>query len=153
MKRFIIILLALVPLGAAAQNSQIEAMAEKYADRDGFSTTVVKGKISSGFAGSLNIENVDISNIIKDISSIIVIRADRPVEEFTREVERAVVEGYSTVLSSNADGERVRFLLSEADGGRHSEFVIVILGPKTNLLVSIVGDYTLGRVTKPENGD
>jgi hypothetical protein len=151
MKRFIMIMLVFIPFGVAAQNRQIETIAAKYADKEGFSTTVVKGKISSGFAGSLNIESVDISNLIKNISSIIVIRAEKPVAEFATEVENALTEGYSTVLSSSANGERVRFLLSESDDEHESEFVIVILGKETNLVVSIVGNYTLGKVTKPNN--
>jgi hypothetical protein len=150
MKRLILILLALVPLGASAQNRAIEALAGKYSDRDGFSTTVIKGDLSNGFAGSLNVEGVDISNIIRNISSIIVVRSERPDEEFSREVSGAVASGYSTVLSSSSDGERVRFLLAENGGGKN-EFVIVITGPDTNLLVSIVGDYTLGKVTRPNN--
>jgi hypothetical protein len=150
MKRLIITLLAFVPLGAAAQSRAIEALATKYADREGFSTTVVKGDISTGFVGSLTIESVDISNIIKDISSIIVIRSTRPDEEFTRAVNRAVAEGYSTVLSSSSGGEHVRFLLSE-DRDRENEFVIAISGDTTNILVSIVGNYTLGKVSKPKN--
>jgi hypothetical protein len=148
MKRLIIILLAIVPIGAAAQNRAIEALAEKYTDRDGFSTTVIKGNLSNGFAGSLDIEGVDISNIIRNISSIIVVRSETPDEEFTREVKRAVTNGYSTVLSSNSDGEQVRFLLSEPTDGRKNEFVIAITGRETNLIVSIVGDYTLGEINK-----
>ncbi len=152
MKRYIIILLMFVPLWASAQNRTIEALAKKYSDRDGFSTTVIKGDLglSNGFAGSLNIENVDISNLIKDISSIIVVRAEEPDGEFAREVGRAVETGYSTILSSSTGGERVRFLLSENDKGSNNEFVIVITGKETNLVVSIVGDYTLGKVTRQE---
>lgn len=147
MKRLIIIALALVPLGAAAQNRAIEALARKYADIDGFSTTVIKGDLSKGFAGSMNIEGVDISNVVKNITSIIVVRSEERNDKFTREVSEAVSTGYYTVLSSSSDGEKVRFLLSESPGG-NNEFVIVITGRDTNLLVSIVGDYTLGKVTK-----
>lgn len=149
MKRCMILLLSLVPLGAWAQNRAIEAIAKKYADRDGFSTTVVKGDIASGFAGSLDIESVDITNLIRDISSIIVVRSERPDDEFSHEVSVAVATGYSTVLSASTNGEQVRFLLSERADERGREFVIFITGKETNLVVSIVGDYTLGKVSKP----
>jgi hypothetical protein len=133
---------------AAAQNRAITSLAKKYADREGFSTTVVKGDISSGFAGSLDVEGVDISNIIRDISSIVVIRSESPDANFAREVERAVSEGYSTMLSASSEGEKVRFLLSDSRSEAGNEFVIVILGPETNLLVSIVGDYKLGKMSR-----
>jgi hypothetical protein len=156
MKRFLILLsfvlalLTSLPLGAAAQNRAIEALANKYSDRAGFSSMIVKGDISTGFVGSLNIEAVDISNIIRDISSIVVVRSTWPDADFSREVTRAVADGYSTVMSSSSDGDHVRFLLSDDDRRRESEFVIVILGDTTNLLVSIVGDYKLGKVSHPE---
>lgn len=157
MRRFIILFLTIVPLGAAAQSRAIEALAEKYADRNGFTTTVVKGDLSRGFVGSLDIESVDISNILKDISSIIVVRASRPDDNFTRDVNEAVARGYSTVVSSTDGEDRVRFLLSEnpvaaavagaGEGSNRKEFVIAITGVTTNIVVSIVGDYTLGKVT------
>ncbi len=149
MRRYILILLAIIPLGAAAQNKAIEALAKKYADRDGFSTTVVKGDLSSGFAGSIDLDNLDISNIIKDISTIIVVRAHKPDPVFTREVNNAVATGYATVMSASSEGERVRFLLSEKPSAKSkNEFVITISGKKTNLVVSITGNYKLGKVTK-----
>jgi hypothetical protein len=99
---------------------------------------------------------------MRDISSIIVIRSDQPDAEFISEVNAAVAQGYTTILSSSSEGDWVRFLLAEgrgsgsSDGGSgssgsdKSEFVIAITGTKTNLLVSIVGNYTLGGVTKDE---
>ncbi len=148
-----------------AKNEAIEALAGKYAQRDGFSTTVIKGDLSRGLAGSLDIESLDISNILRDISSIVVVRSQRPDSVFTREVSEAVSRGYSTVLSSNDGDDRVRFLLSEScdegeegsegregregrEGGKsgdRKEFVILITGSRTNMVVSIVGDYTPGK--------
>ncbi len=155
-KRLLLSLAAmLITLGAAAQETagrrlSIEQIAKMYSARDGFSTTVVKGDITNGIMGSLDIESVDISKIIKDISSIVVVRATRPDEGFAREVDYAVAEGYSTVLATSSEGERVRFLLSEGAAGGESEFVIAIFGPETNIVVSIVGDYTLGKVSKQQ---
>jgi hypothetical protein len=146
-----VLLLVLLPFEAAAQNRAITSLAKKYADRDGFSTTVIKGDLSTGFAGSIDVEGVDISNIIRDIASIVVIRSEHPDANFAREVERAVSEGYSTMLSASSEGEKVRFLLSDSRYDAGNEFVIVILGPETNLLVSIVGDYKLGKVSRVDD--
>lgn len=149
-----IMLPAFVPIAAAAQNKEIDRIAEKYSDRDGFSTTVIRGDISKELSGSLNVEGVDISNIVKEISSIVIVSSDRPDEEFTREVPAAVNAGYSTVLSSSKDGEQVRFLLSEnSDSSGKNEFVIVIFGRETNMMVSITGNYTLGYVSKPRKNE
>ncbi len=149
-KLLLSIVAAAVSLGAAAQNKTIELLARRYADRDGFSTTVIKGEVTGGVSGWLDIEAVDISNLINDISAIVVVRSDEPNAEFSRDVNNAVSTGYSTIISTSTDGEQVRFLLSDNDKGRKNEFVIVILGSDTNLLVSIVGNYKLKKVSKFE---
>ncbi len=150
MRRIIIILLALIPLGAAAQNRVIEELAIKYSDRDGFSTTVIKGKLSSGYAGSMGIQGVDISNIMNNITAIIIIRSDYRNDEFILDVNRAIEAiSYTTVMSSSGGGESTRLLLFENEVDK-SEFVIAITG-SSNILMSITGDYTLGKVIKIEN--
>ncbi len=150
MRRIIIILLALIPLGAAAQNRVIEELAIKYSDRDGFSTTVIKGKLSSGYAGSMSIQGVDISNIMNNITAIIIIRSDYRNDEFILDVNRAIEAiSYTTVMSSSGGGESTRLLLFENEVDK-SEFVIAITG-SSNILMSITGDYTLGKVIKIEN--
>jgi len=150
MKRICITLLAaLLPLAAAAQNRAIEALAQKYSGREGFSTTVLKGRLTNDLSGMLALESVDISNIMRDVSSIVVVRAERADDGFARDVRgAAAATGYSTVLSQSSDGEQISFLISERASGRKNEFVIVILGAKTNMLVSIVGNYTLKRIDK-----
>lgn len=155
MKKIIIILSVLVPVAVAAQNRAIEELAAKYADREGFSTTVIKGVLSGGASGAVKIEGVDISKIVKDISSITIVSSDGPDDEFSRDVKSAVQRGgYSTVMSSSSDGERIEFLLSDVppggDGKKRNEFVITILGRDENLIVSIVGNYSLGKVAKTD---
>ncbi len=152
MKKYIIFLtICLLPLFAGAQNRAIEQLAEKYSGRDGFSSTVIKGRLASGFNGSIRIQDVDISNIIKEISSIILVSSDAPDEEFSRDVALALeTEEYATVASTSSDGEQIRFLLAtlpEAKNGRkQSEFVIAVSGAEENLLVSVVGEYVVAEV-------
>jgi len=152
MKRVYITLFAallLSPLAAGAQNRAIEALARKYSGREGFSTTVVKGSITRDLSHMLDIESVDISGVMRDISSIVVVRSERPDEAFARDVrEAAASTGYSTVLSQSAEGQQISFLVSEGGRGRRSEFVIVVLGADNNILVSIVGDYKLKQIDK-----
>jgi len=140
---------ALLPLAAAAQHRDIEALAQKYSGREGFSTTVVKGRVTRELSRTLDIESVDISGIMRDISSIVAVRAERADAEFARDVRAAATAtGYATVLSQSSDGEQISFLVSDHAGGRRNEFVIVVLGRETNMLVSIVGDYTLKQINK-----
>jgi hypothetical protein len=144
-------LAALLPVAAASQNRAIEALAEKYSGREGFTTTVLKGRITSDVSRTLDIRSVDISSIMKDISAIVVVSAEKPDAEFERDARAAAAStGYTTVLSQSSRGQQVSFLVSENGRGRRNEFVIIILGNDTNMLLSLVGDYKLTQIDKTE---
>ncbi len=157
-KRHIIIVLALaaLPSLAFAQNKAIEELAGQYSDRDGFSTTVIKGEISTSLGESLQVQNLDISKIMNDISSIIIVKADNADKQFSDDVKSAVAAGnYSTVMSMSADGQTIKFLVAEIPEENKkqspkSEFVIMILGKEDNMLVSIVGNYKVKQISKTD---
>lgn len=150
--------LAALPSSAIAQNKAIAELAGKYSDRDGFSTTVIKGEISSGMGNSLQVQDVDISKIMSDISSIIIITADKADRQFSDDVKSAVAAGgYSTIMSVSADGQLIKFMLASVPPENKkqapkNEFVIMILGKEDNMLVSIVGNYKAKQVSKTDGG-
>lgn len=143
---------------AAAQSRAIEELAEKYSDREGFTTTVIKGELLNGMDSSMQMQNVDISKIMNDITSLIVITSDKPDKQFAEDAKAAVAaSGYSTIMSVSADGETIKFLLGNIaeEGnktGAKNEFVIMVLGKDDNTLVSIVGNYKAKQVSKTNDG-
>ncbi len=156
MRMIILLALAALPSLAAAQNKAIADLAEKYSDREGFSTTVIKGEIPSGMGNSMQVEGVDISKIMSDIVSITIITSDKADKQFSDDVKSAVAAGgYSTIMSVSADGELIKFLLGSVPSENKkdppkNEFVIMILGKEDNMLVSIVGNYKAKQVTKAD---
>ncbi len=154
MKRFLILTLSILalPMLAGAQSKAIKDLAAKYSDRDGFTTVSLTGEMAKMLSGSNKgmdmLGQMDISNVMSDISSIIMITAENPTAEFREDVRKAVAEGnYSTIMSVSDGGQSIKFLLSKDQttgkgGSKENEFVMVILGGgDSGLLISIVGVY------------
>lgn len=156
MKKTIILLaLAACSLTVAAQNRTVQSLADKYCDREGFSTTVIQGYIDTGNKGSIYMQGIDVSNIMKDIASIIIVSSDKPDPEFSADVKEVIAaDGYSIVMSESANGEMIKFLLKTlpSGGGKSpaNEFVIIVLGSDTNMVTSIVGNYKVKKISKTQ---
>lgn len=158
MKKSIIlfVLTAMWSLTANAQIKTVQALADKYSDRIGFSTTVIQGDIGMGAGGALNVHNIDISNVMKDIASIVVVASDIPNEEFSADVKGVIAAyDYSTIMSVSSGREMIKFLLRSlpSEGGKSpaNEFVIVVLGYDENIIVSVVGNYKVKNISKLQN--
>ena len=154
MKRFVIILLALVPLAAAAQNKAIETLAAKYSGKKGFSTIVLKGElIKMADKMGLDIPKiVDISEIMDGISSIIIVGSEKPDPQFVKDVKAAIDrDRYKTLMSVHADGQVVEALIVDLPQNKlQKELVLIALTEENNVLVSIEGNYKIKKVSKPQ---
>jgi hypothetical protein len=157
MKRTILIglLLAVMPLVSQAQNKAIAQLADKYSNREGFSVVTLQGKMTNvATKGIVDMGGVDISSLMDNISSLIVITSEEPSEEFRSDVRSAIALGnYSTLMSVSEDGQTIKFLLSavESDGDGASgknEFVMMIFDEDEDTLISIVGNYKVKQVSK-----
>ncbi|MDR0908002.1 MAG: DUF4252 domain-containing protein [Rikenellaceae bacterium] len=155
MKRTILIelLLAVMPLVSQAQNKAIEQLADKYSDREGFSVVTLQGKMTGVATKGVDTGGVDISSLMDNISSLIVISSEGPSEEFRADVRSAIDLGnYSTLMTVSESGQSIKFLLSAAgEGGSRSgknEFVMMIFDEDDDTLVSIVGNYKVKQLSK-----
>jgi hypothetical protein len=156
MKKLILItlLLTIMPLVSQAQNKAIEQLADKYTDRAGFSVVSLQGKMTNVATKGIDMSGVDISSLMDNISSVIVISSEQPCEEFRADVRSAIALGkYSTLMSVSSDGESIKFLLAPAESDGKSkvgrdEFVMMILNENQDVLISIVGNYKVKKVSK-----
>jgi hypothetical protein len=156
MKRTILIglLLAVMPLLSQAQNKAIEQLADKYSDREGFSVVTLQGKMTGVATKGVDTGGVDISSLMDNISSLIVISSDEPSEEFRADVRSAIaLDSYSTLMTVSEDGQTIKFLLSSAESGARgrsdkNEFVMMIFAEDEDTLVSIIGNYKVKQVSK-----
>jgi hypothetical protein len=147
MKRFIAIaLLALVPLGAAAQSRAVERLAAKWEERENVSVVTINGVIGKG-ARINGVEGVDIARFISDISGITIVSNDHPDDEFTADVRRIVSEGdYTKFMTVSEGGERVEILYgNQSRAGGRKELLITVSSRDEMTLISVTGKINIDK--------
>jgi hypothetical protein len=145
MKRLLLTLVLLIPLlGIAQDNSPIDKLFNKYANRDGFTTVNISGKLLSlanGFADKKD----DEIEMLNKISGIRVLSAEDSIVNknlnFYKELE---ADGffknnkYEVLMEVTDKNEVVRFYGRSGANGKLSELLLVV-GGSSNTLISIRG--------------
>ncbi len=156
MKRIIITLLLLVPMLVMAQeNSPIDKLFNKYANRDGFTTVNISGKLLS-FANKLADSKEDEIEMLNKISGIRVLSVDDSIMNtklnFYKELETDGFfknNNYEVLMEVTDKNEVVRFYGRTGGKGKLSELLLVV-GGKSNTLISIRGVISpddIGKIT------
>lgn len=145
MKRLLILLVLLVPLfGMAQENSPVDKLFNKYANRDGFTTVNISGKLLS-FASKLDDSKSDEASMLEKISGIRILSVEDSVLNkklnFYKELE---ADGffkdnkYESLMDVTEKDQVVRFYGRNGAKGKLSELLLVI-GGNSNTLISIRG--------------
>lgn len=145
MKRLLIALVVLIPMLAMAQDdSPIDKLFNKYANKDGFTTVNISGKLLS-FANKLADSKEDEIEMLNKISGIRVLSADDSIVNknlnFYKELE---ADGffknnkYEVLMEVTDKNEVVRFYGRSGEKGKLSELLLVV-GGSSNTLISIRG--------------
>jgi len=146
MKRILISLILLIPLWTMAQesNSPIDKLFNKYANRDGFTTVNISGKLLS-FANSFAEKKEDEIDMLNKISGIRVLSVDDSIMNkklnFYKELEADGFfknNNYEVLMEVTDKNEVVRFYGRNGGKGKLSELLLVV-GGKSNTLISIRG--------------
>ena len=146
MKRVILILPALlIAAMVEAQPDAIDQFFNKYADRDGFTTVTISGKLLSLFAGKSQSPNEN--EVVNRLSSIKILSvADstlNPEINFYRELGKKVnFSGYEELMDVKEGQDVTKFLIKQK-GDRISELLVITGGPGGNSLISIKGDLDI----------
>ncbi|MDP2335437.1 MAG: DUF4252 domain-containing protein [Bacteroidota bacterium] len=145
MKRILITLVLLIPLMVMAQEgSPIDKLFNKYANKEGFTTVNISGKLLSlanSFADSKN----DEIEMLNKISGIRVLSADDSIVNknlnFYKELESDGFfknNKYEVLMEVTDKNEVVRFYGRSGANGKLSELLLVV-GGSSNTLISIRG--------------
>lgn len=145
MKRLLIILILLIPMfGIAQDNSPIDKLFNKYANKDGFSTVNISGKLLS-FASSMDSSNSKEAAMLEKISGIRILTVENKDLNkglnFYKELE---ADGffknntYESLMEVTEKNEILRFYGRSGEKGKLSELLLVIGGDE-NTLISIRG--------------
>lgn len=145
MKRLLIILVLLIPmLGMAQDNSPIDKLFNKYANKEGFTTVNISGKLL-GLASKMDDSNSKEAAMLEKISGIRILSVEdselNKTLNFYKELE---ADGffknnlYESLMEVTEKNEIVRFYGRNGEKGKLSELLLVVGGDE-NTLISIRG--------------
>lgn len=156
MKRLLIILVVLIPFMAMAQDtSPIDKLFNKYANKEGFSTVNISGKLLS-FASSMDESKSKESAMLEKISGIRILTVENKDLNkglnFFKELEADGFfknHSYESLMEVTDQNEVVRFFGRSGEKGKLSELLLVV-GGDDNTLISIRGVISpedIGKIT------
>jgi hypothetical protein len=162
MKRLLILLVLLVPLfGLAQETSPVDKLFNKYANRDGFTTVNISGKLL-GLASKFDESNSKEAAIMEKISGIRILSVeDKELNKglnFYKELEADGFfknHNYEVLMEVTEKNEIVRFYGRSGANGKLSELLMVV-GGNDNTLISIRGVISpedIGKITGSLNLD
>ncbi len=145
MKKLLMTLVLLIPLWVMAQdNSPIDKLFNKYANKDGFTTVNISGKLLS-LANQFAESKDDEIEMLNKISGIRVLSAsDSIANKGLNFYKELVAEGflknnkYEVLMEVTDKNEVVRFYGRSGSNGKLSELLLVV-GGSSNTLISIRG--------------
>ena len=145
MKRILMTLVLLIPLMAMAQdNSPIDKLFNKYANREGFTTVNISGKLLS-FASKFDESKSKETAMLEKLSGIRILSVeDKDLNKdlnFYKELEADGFfknNNYESLMDVTEKDEIVRFYGRAGEKGKLSELLLVV-GGNENTLISIRG--------------
>lgn len=153
MKKIVFVLsLTLVSLVTLAQRDPVDALFDKYAGREGFTTVIISSKMFSLFQ-DLEVEDDEFNQMMSGLQSIRILATDETSENmninFYDEVMKDLnVSDYEELMVVKEKDQDVKFLIKERNG-RVAELLLVAGGKGgDNALISIRGDIDLKSISK-----
>jgi len=156
MKKIIIILAMLLPMAVLAQKSPIDKLFEKYANKKGFTTVSISGKLL-GFAAQIETGDESTNNVLSSLKGVRVLTVDdddlNKSIDFYKELEADGFfknNDFEVLMEVTEEDEVVRFLAKDTGNGKLSDLILVV-GGDDNALISITGmidPQQIGKITK-----
>lgn len=162
MKRILIALVLLIPLmGMAQDGSPIDKLFNKYANKDGFTTVNISGKLLS-FASKLDDSKSKETEMLEKLTGIRILSVENKELNkdlnFYKELEADGFfknNNYEVLMEVTNKDEIVRFFGRSGEKGKLSELLLVV-GGNDNTLISIRGVIdpdNIGKITGSLNLD
>lgn len=154
MKRILIpILLIAFSLAGNAQNTAIDQLFDRYADRDGFTTVSISKAMFSLFASEQESKD-EFNKAVKGLESIRILAPDSAIQaqmkgklNFYNEISKSLPLSQYEELMSVKEKDQVFKMLIRKKGSVITEF-LMIGGGKDNVLICITGNIDLKSISK-----
>ena len=140
MKRFITLILMLLPFSAMASIPEIEALANDYSSTDGVTVVNLTGEMLKMAGG----EDSDMTMGDEVIDSLLVIVAenDKHAKAITKKVDKILGKlDLKTISDINVDGKMVKIYMKQLADNK-SEFVMFVSEDSETALINITGEFT-----------
>jgi hypothetical protein len=161
MKNLIFILALMLSLTTFAQKTPVDNLFEKYANKDGFTTVNISGKLLS-FAGQFDSGDPATSQMLNGLKGIRILTVENPSItgklDFYTELEKDGFfknNDYEVLMEVTESDEVVRFLAKDGGNGKLSDLLLVV-GGENSTLISISGlidPENIGKITNSLNID
>lgn len=153
MKRILIpILLIAFSLAGNAQNTAIDQLFDRYADRDGFTTVSISKAMFSLFASEQESKD-EFNKAVKGLESIRILAPDSAIQaqmkgklNFYNEISKSLPLSQYEELMSVKEKDQVFKMLIRKKGSVITEF-LMIGGGKDNVLICITGNIDLKSIS------
>ncbi len=144
---------AMFALAAVAQNKAIEALAEKYADAEGFTVVNLNDGIVQGLAtmipqgeGTFKLDDgteLILSELFKNIMSVTAIIHKGINERFALETKLSTAkQNYSTLVAHNSDDVTAKVLYKDLKRGKYKgnkEIVVTVIANGITVAGRVIG--------------
>ncbi|MCU0362587.1 MAG: DUF4252 domain-containing protein [Bacteroidales bacterium] len=147
MKRSVFFLLiAMAGSTVLGQSAAIEAMFDKYGEREGFTVVTISGKMLSMFSGQ-ETRSDQAGNIIGRLKSVRILTVEdsllnRNINFYTELSKQLNLSVYEELMLVKEGPDITRFLIRQK-GDIITELLVITGGPGGNSLISITGDLDI----------
>ena len=149
-KLFLSVALLGLALLSQAQTNAIDAMFDKYSEREGFTVVSISGKMLGMFANNEE-SNKDADNVISRLKSIKILSVEdstlnKSLNFYTELNKKLDLSVYEELMLVKEGPDITRFLIRQT-GSIISELLVVTGGPGGNSLISIKGDLDMKNIS------
>jgi len=143
-----LMLIALLPLFALAQNSAIDKVFQKYGDRDGFTVvTISKGLLKMVANMDDDSESKDFLGRVHSIKILAQEDHNMDINLYDEVLSNLDKNNYEELMTAKSKGEEVLILMKK-DSDIIQELIILVGGEKDNALVFISGKMNMKDLSK-----
>ena len=133
----------MLPLLAAAQKNAFERFYDSYSGKEGYTTVFVTGDM-------IKLIRKDLSGGTGGIESVRVVTQQPPTDDFVERVKGILeAENYKLMSSVSSGPKQISVYMRETSSGkgRRSDCITLISGGKDNVVMNIVGDFDITKLS------
>lgn len=140
MKRFITLILMLLPFSAMASIPEIEALANNYSSTDGVTVVNLTGEMLKMAGGEDS--DMTIGDEVIDSLLVIVAEKDKHAKAITKKVDKILGKlDLKPISDINVDGTMVKIYMKQLADNK-SELVMFVSEDSETALINITGEFT-----------